>query len=83
MGSLSTLTQTRLAVLKSIEDGIDKHKRDHPDSNIPAGSIDAIGFLLDFYSNIEGWNFHSTNRLAERYNRDLIDNRISQMSCDY
>lgn len=83
MSSLSTLTQTRLAVLKTIEDRVDKHRKDNPDSNIPPASVDAVGFLLDFYENVEGWQFNSTHRLSERYNRSLIENRISQMSCDY
>ena len=79
-----TLTQNRLSILKSIEDSIDQHRSDVPDSNIPAGdAANAIGFLLEFYENVRGWEFSSTKRLSERYNASLIENKLSAMSSDY
>lgn len=79
----STLTQNRLSILKSIEDSIDKHKRDNPDTNLPTGSVDAVSFLLEFYQNVQGWEFSSVRALADQYNPSLIENRKKMMSCDY
>ena len=78
-----TLTQNRLSILKAVEDNIDKHRSNNPDSNIPSGTNDAIGFLLEFYENVRGWEFSSTKRLSERYNASLVENRLSAMSSDY
>ena len=83
MGTQTQLTQTRLSILRSLEDRIDLHKRDNPDSDVPGGAGDAVGFLLDFYEQIQGWEFNSVKRISERYNQDLIEKRRQNMSCDY
>lgn len=80
---MSSQQTIRLSILKSIEDGINRHRKENPDTNIPAGSDNAVGFLLEFYENVQGWGFPLSKRMRERYNRQNIDNKISRMSCDY